>query len=79
MWEFFRCTEAEAKAMVVATDRDGDGFINIEEFGTVVENRFGGEDLTAKRCTEIIMVLDSDGDGDGTIFFDDFKAMMATK
>ncbi|XP_051221630.1 probable calcium-binding protein CML20 [Lolium perenne] len=34
-----RCTTAEAKEMVATVDTDGDGFINIEEFGALLDDQ----------------------------------------
>jgi Ca2+-binding EF-hand superfamily protein len=52
-----RCTTAEAKEMVAAVDTDGDGFIIIEEFGTLLDD--GDSDALRMAFEE----YDDNGDG----------------
>ncbi|KAL6912174.1 hypothetical protein ACP4OV_000979 [Aristida adscensionis] len=62
MRESCGCTAAEAEEMVAAADRDGDGFISLEELGALMEEgRDDQSDALALRAA--FAEYDEDGDG----------------
>ncbi|CAO2040783.1 unnamed protein product [Urochloa humidicola] len=58
MREAYGCTAAEAEEMVASADRDGDGFISLEELGALFE---GGDKPDELRAA--FAAYDEDGDG----------------
>ncbi|CAN6280073.1 unnamed protein product [Urochloa humidicola] len=62
MREAYGCTAAEAEEMVASADRDGEGFISLEELGALFED--GGDDLNlSDTLRSAFAAYDEDGDG----------------
>ncbi|CAL5055737.1 unnamed protein product [Urochloa decumbens] len=59
MQEAYGCTAAEAEEMVASADRDGDGFISLEELGALFEGGEGQSDT----LRSAFAAYDEDGDG----------------
>ncbi|KAK1286281.1 putative calcium-binding protein CML16 [Acorus calamus] len=59
-------SEVEVELMMAETDRDGDGCINFDEFGTIGPELFFGGGGAADRAEELrgaFEIFDADGDG----------------
>ncbi|OEL28876.1 putative calcium-binding protein CML20 [Dichanthelium oligosanthes] len=66
MRESCGCTAEEAEEMVAAADRDGDGFISLEELGALFED---GDQSDALRAA----FAEYDEDGDGVITAEELR------
>lgn len=67
MRESCGCTAAEAEEMVAAADRDGDGFISLDELAALLED--GGDQSDALRAA----FAEYDEDGDGVITAEELR------
>lgn len=67
--------EEEMRAAFAVFDKDGNGYINLQELAIVMKNL--GEKMTTDGIQR--MIKEADLDGDNQISFDEFKQMMSSK